>query len=156
MQRERATEEPTGSFSSVIRDLAGSAKDLFHSEVGLVRAEMSDSARRIARHSAQAAIFGAFLALSVIPFMAFLVIGFGELLDGRYWLSSLLVAILFAAVGGTMTYKAYEKLKEDDLTLPKTRQSLEEIKSTVTGEQDELSRLSRRAIAFGKPSRTSG
>ncbi|MBX3021174.1 MAG: phage holin family protein [Bdellovibrionales bacterium] len=159
-------EMPATSYASALRDVVGSAKDLLHSEVGLVKAELSDHAHRIARHSARGAIFGALVALSVIPFMAFLVIGLGELLDGRYWLSSLIIAVIFGAGGATLAYQAYQLLKEEDFSLPRARRGLErqmesvqekvqEIKTTVKGEANELNRTAN-DFGFGQPGRAGG
>jgi hypothetical protein len=133
------------TYGMVLREVALSAKDLVSTEMNLLKAEIKDSAQTIAHHSAQAAIFGAVLALSIIPFVAFLVIGLGELLGGRYWLSALIVAVLFAAVGGIFAYRAYKKIKEQDYSLPRTRRALEEvkeeIKTTVTGASHATDRL---------------
>src|SRR5262245_38764927 len=120
----------TSSYGSLLREVADSAKDLVHSEVGLIKAELKESIRRAAAHSAQATIFGALLALSLIPFMAFLVIGLGDLLDGRYWLSSLIVAAIFALGGGYMTYVSYDNLKNEDFTLPHARRGLDRQKNS--------------------------
>lgn len=116
------------SVGEVLAELGSSAKDLVKSELELARAEIKQSASEVGRHSAQAAIFGSLLMLSVFPFLAFCVIGLGRVLDGRYWLSSLLVAIVCAAVGGIMAIRAYQKIKQTDMSLPRTREKVEETK----------------------------
>lgn len=116
------------TVGEVVAEVGTSAKDLVKSELDLARAEIKQSAAEVGRHSAQAAIFGTLLMLSAFPFLAFLVIGLGRILNGRYWLSSLLVAVVCAAVGGIMAYRAYKKIKHTDLSLPRTREKVEETK----------------------------
>ena len=126
------------SIGEVLGEIGSSAKDLIQSEVDLARAEMRELAIHLGRTSAQTAFFGALLMMSVLPFFAFLVIGLGKALDGNYWLSSLIVSVVCAAVGGVMTYRAYQKIKQQDLTLPRTRESLQYESDAVAGKAQEL------------------
>lgn len=126
------------SIGQVLREVGASAKDLLHSEADLARAELKEATSRLGKHSAQAAVFGAMVAISVLPFLAFLVIGLGNILDGRYWLSSLIVALVCAGVGGFFAFRAYKKLKAQDLTLPHTRRSLERGKDAVVDRVSEV------------------
>ncbi len=113
------------SYGNLLRELGSSTKDLIHSEMKLLTTEIKNSAEKIGEHSAQMALFGGLLVLSVFPFMAFLVIGLGEILDGRYWLSSLIVALVFALVGGPLALKAYKKITSEDLDLSRTKVNLQ-------------------------------
>ncbi|MGE3684066.1 MAG: phage holin family protein [Bdellovibrionales bacterium] len=113
------------SYAAVLRDLGTSATNLVRDELNLIKTEVAEAARNVGRHSAQAAAFGGLLALSILPFMAFVVIGLGKLLGDRYWLSSLIVALVCAVVGGPMAYRAFRKIKDDDLQLPHTKATLE-------------------------------
>lgn len=126
------------SVGEVVGELATSLKDIVRSEMDLVRAEFREAAPNLGKHTAQAAAFGALLALSVFPFLAFLVIGLGDLLDGRYWLSSLIVAVVCAVVGGLMATRAYKKIKEHDLKFPRTQRSFERITDTFSRKVREL------------------
>jgi len=126
------------SYAQILRELGNSAKDLIHNEIGLIKTEFSHTARRVSKHSAQAALFGGLVALSVLPFLAFAVIGLGELLDGRYWLSSLIVAVVCAGVGGVMAYRAFQKIKEEDLEFSRTRERLEQNIETVQEKVQEV------------------
>lgn len=128
----------TDGYGGILREIINSSKDLVRSEVGLVTAELKTSAQGAKTHMTQLAIFGGLLALSVLPFLAFLVIGLGEILGGRYWLSSLIVAVVCAAVGGTMAYRAFKRLSEDDLDFSRTRDRLKEEASTVREKVDDV------------------
>lgn len=149
---EKSRNESAPSYGSVLRDVVESGAHLLHDEVALLKAELARSVASARDHLTQAALFGTLVALSVLPFMAFLVIGLGVLLDGRYWLSSLLVGLVFASVGGALAYRAWLKLKAEDFTLPRTRRSLgkdalavqskvEDVKDAATsGGKNELER----------------
>lgn len=135
MQAENFPQRETGrqpeGYGALLGEITGSVKDLVTAEMGLVRAELNQIAPNLKKHSMQAAIFGALVALSVLPFLAFLVIGLGELLDGRYWLSSLVVAVVFAVVGGLMASRSLQKIRDEDLKFPRTQDSLKRITETV-------------------------
>lgn len=124
MEEENSEEKmalPKETAASVVRALVRSTKDLAKSEIALVKADVKNSVREVGKHSAQAAIFGSLVALSVIPFLAFLVIGLGELLQGRYWLSSLLVSLGSALIGGALAYRAYDKIKNHDIDFQESK-----------------------------------
>lgn len=146
------------SIGSVVREVTESMKDLVQSEVNLVVAEVKESSQYLGKHSAMAAVFGAILALSVLPFLAFLVIGLGNILGGNFWLSSLIVATLCAVIGGGVAYREYKKIKNYDASLPTTRHSLErsrsivsdktqEVKSTAQQDMQEVKNVSKRRAA---------
>ena len=112
------------SYSDALRQVASSTKDLIQSEITLVTAELKATVDTAKNHITQSIVFSVLLALSILPFIAFLVIGLGELLDGRYWLSSLIVAVAFAVIGGSLAYRAYQKLKNVDIDFSHTREGV--------------------------------
>lgn len=130
--------DQTRSYASVIKEIGTSAKDLLQSEIRLMTTELKHVTQLLGRHSAQAAAFGALVALSILPFLAFLVIGLGELLDGRYWLSSLIVAILCAAIGGPMAYRAFKKIKDEDIKFTHTKSGLDKGLSAIQQKFDQV------------------
>lgn len=138
----------TDSYSSILRELGTSAKELVQNEIYLMKSEIKKSVKNVSDHAKQAAIFGGLMALSILPFIAFLVIGLGVLLDDRYWLSSLIVAIVFAAIGGPLAYRAFRKIRDEDLDLHYSKEALdrglqtvqrkfEDIKDAAKGEHHE-------------------
>ncbi len=126
------------SYGAVMRELGSSTKDLIHSEINLMTAEMKYTAQNVGKHIGQAIIFGSLLVLSVFPFVAFLVIGLGNLMGNQYWLSSLIVAIVFAAIGGPMAYRSFKKIKEEDLKLPHTQAAVERQRSMAQQKFDDV------------------
>ena len=137
-ERNQPNDSPRSSFGSLFRDLGMSAKNMIRSEVDLALAELKENVKEVGKHSAQAAVFGALAALSVLPFLAFLVIGLGDLLDGRYWLSSLIVSLVCAFGGGIPAYAAFKRLKAQDLSLNRTKQQFDHQKRVV---QDQVENL---------------
>ncbi|MFN8790699.1 MAG: phage holin family protein [Bdellovibrionales bacterium] len=142
------SEVETQSLGSVMKEIGNSAKDLIQSEVSLFKVELKSTAQIAVRHAIQLFMFGLLLVLSVFPMIAFLVIALGRALEDRYWLSSLIVAVVFAGVGGLLAYRAYKKLKDVDFTLPRTKAALnteissaqkkfDEVKSAAKGERHE-------------------
>lgn len=131
------------SYGTVLKELGQSARDLIQSEIRLIGLELKNATHKVSRHSAQAAAFGGLLVLSVFPFLAFVVIGLGQLLDDRYWLSSLIVAIVCAVVGGIMAYRAYKKIKEEDLDFSATKSTWNREINTVQERMNEIKDAAR-------------
>ena len=136
------------SYSSVMREIGSSTKELIESEINLFLAELKVVGQNVGRHTTEVMLFGFLLAISTIPFLAFLVIGLGEWLDGRYWLSSLVVALVCALIGGPMAYRSFKKIKESDLKMPHStaafkkevetvQKKFEDLKTTVKGDHHE-------------------
>lgn len=136
--RARGGANPAPGYVQILREIGDGAKALARSEIALIRAEIELEIKAATKHLQQTAVFGGLVALSVLPFLAFLVIGLGDLLDGRYWLSSLIVAVACAAVGGTLAFRAYRRLKERDLTLPRSRRSIRESADELKDEVEDI------------------
>lgn len=113
-----------GSYAQVLNEVIDSTKDVIRSEMNLFTTEFKAFLPDFTKHAGQTAIFGFLLALSVLPFLAFLVIGLGEILDGRYWLSSLVVSVVCAVIGGPLCLNAFRKIKLEDFQFVQTKQSL--------------------------------
>ena len=92
--------------SAIFKRLTGDSADLVRHEVALAKAELRETGSMLA---ADAAKVGAALALALagaLALTAFLVIALGNLLDGRYWLSALLVGAVMLAVGAVLAKNA--------------------------------------------------
>jgi hypothetical protein len=119
------------TYGEVIREIGSNVKNVAKSELELVIAEYKEASKDLTKHMTQAVIFGALLAISVLPLLAFLVIGLGDIMNGQYWLSSLIVAVICAVVGGTFAYGAYKKLTTEDLKFSHTKNSVDKIVRTT-------------------------
>ena len=89
-----------------------------------ISSEFKEFFPAFSKHFQQAVFFGILLVLSAIPFLAFAVIGLGELLDGRYWLSSLIVSVVCAGLGSPLYRRAIKKITTEDFKFTQTRKSL--------------------------------
>jgi hypothetical protein len=123
-ERDLETTPESPGYGNIIKDITESTKELVQGELDLIKAEVRTVLPRIAKHSSQAILFGVLCALSVFPFLAFLVIGLGDLLNGKYWLSSLLVAIAFAAIGAPFAIRSFKKIKEEDIDFTRTKRTM--------------------------------
>lgn len=135
--------DPTNaSLGSSLKDVGSSFARVVRSEIRLAQAELTDAAGDLGRKSAKMAAFGVVAALGILPFLSFLVIGLGRILNDNYWLSSLVVAVVFFAVGGILAYSAFKSLKFDGLSAPRTRQRLDRelslVKDKVSETQDNI------------------
>lgn len=111
------------SVSLLVREILSSFSTLLRAEIRLARAEVTQNARKMSKDVIRGAIFGVIALLGVLALMAFLIIAAGDLFGGRYWLSSLLVTILFLGVGGGLALNHFRKLARD-AGVPHTQRSL--------------------------------
>lgn len=134
------------SLSSVIQELFNGFQNLIKSEVTLIRAELTDHSKKFVKHMAFVIGFGVMALLGILPFVAFLCIGLGRLLGDNYWLSSLIVSIVLTTIGGIVGYRFARSLREQDLTLPHTRNSLQNETQMMKDKVQEISdAIKRRA-----------
>jgi hypothetical protein len=134
------------SFGTIFKDLGSSAKSVMRSEIDLAIAEMQNNVNTITTNCAKAAFFGMLAALSIVPFMAFLVVGLGQALDGRYWLSSLIVSIVFAIGFGIPANRAYKAVMAPKFGFPKVKQSIAAQRKAMQEQMDNLSDTVRRVV----------
>jgi hypothetical protein len=126
-----ANTHSTPGYADALKELINSSKDLVQSEIALATAEIKHVAQATSRDLVKVAVFGTIAAVSLLPFIAFLVIGLGELLQRRYWLSSLIVAVVFAAVGGLLAYRSLKKVTDHDIDFTATKNSLRRDKLVI-------------------------
>lgn len=119
------------SYGEALAEVIDCSKDVIRSEINLFTTEFKSFLPAFTKNASQAIIFGYLLAISIIPFLAFLIIGLGEILEGRYWLSSLIVSIVCAAIGAPLYFRAFNKIKTEDFKFTQTRSSLSEALSVT-------------------------
>jgi hypothetical protein len=124
-QNDRFLNSESPSYVKLIREMTSSAKSIIQSEMALAKAELKETGPLLAKHTSQMAFFATLAGLSVFPFLAFAVIGLGHLLGNEFWLSALIVGTTCAAVGAPLAYRAFKKLKNDDLKFDRTVEGFE-------------------------------
>jgi len=134
-------------FGSVAAEITSSLRDVLRSEFKLAKVELKQTSKGISTHAAQVGIFGIFALISLLPFMSFLVIGLGRLLNENYWLSSLIVALTFFGVGAGLSYRAFMKIRDQDLSFQNTRDTIKNGVSVFDRKLKQVSESAKRRAA---------
>lgn len=129
-----------GGLGSLVRSLADDATLLARQEIALAKREVKDGATGLATGGGLVAA-GAFIAAGgVLTLIVFLIIALGLLLDDRYWLSSLIVALTFLLVGAGVAIYGKRKLSAATLAPEETKDSIRETRSWAANEAESLRR----------------
>jgi drug/metabolite transporter (DMT)-like permease len=121
----------SASLSEILQEIVNSASAVIKSDARLLTSELKDHAEKLKRRSIEMIVFGMICSLSIFPVLAFLILGLGKILNDRYWLSSLIVALIFGGIGGALFYRAYNRLKQDDFSLLVVRKALGKEKEMI-------------------------
>ncbi len=141
------------SISSIAHEMSDSIKSVIRSELHLAKAELKETGSQATHYSIRLAIFGVIAALGVLPFLSFLVIGLGKILNQNYWLSSLIVALILFAVGGTVAYAMYKRIKQVDFRFERTRDSVVTHMRTVDRKLHEVTDAAKAKSTLHSPRR---
>lgn len=122
------------SIGQLLKELRDETTTLLRQEVDLAKTEMSEKASRFGTNVGALAVGGAVLFLGALALLAAVVYGLTSLLDQfmslgvAIWLAPLLVGLVLAGIGYSLTKKALDTLKQESLAPRKTAQSLQENK----------------------------
>lgn len=131
-------EEP--SIGELLRQLSTDTGELVRQEVALAKAEMRQTGATLARDGAKV---GTALALALAGFLAitaFLVAGLGRILDERYWLSALIIGVVFLVIGAVMAKNAMNDVKRRGLAPTQTVSTLRDDAAWAKAEAREVKR----------------
>ncbi len=126
------------SYAEIFRDLTSSAKQLIQSEVALIKTEAKEIASEATANVTQAILFGALIIASVVPLLASAVIALGQLWDGNYALSALVVGLGCATVGGVFFYRAIKRMGDVKVAMPAATESLKDGSESVQRKSAQL------------------
>jgi hypothetical protein len=110
----------------LLKQLASDGGDLVRNEIALAKLEMRDMAREVALDSARLGVAVALAMTGALALVAALIIGLGNLLDGRYALSALIVGVVVLAIGGLLARSGVAGLKN----APRPDQTARSVKET--------------------------
>ena len=128
------------SIGELFKQLSSDTSELVRQEIALAKAEMRQTGSMLAHDAAKVGI-GIGLALAgALALTAFLVAGLGRLLGGHYWLSALIIGVIFVAVGALLTKGALGDIKEHGITPDQTAKSLRDDALWAKGEAKEVKR----------------
>ena len=122
------------SIGQLLKELRDETTSLLRQEVDLAKTEMSEKASRFGSNLGSLAMGGAVLFLGTLALLAAVIYGLTSLLDQfmsvgvAIWLAPLLVGLVLAGIGYSLTKKALDTLRQESLAPRKTTQSLQENK----------------------------
>ncbi|MBV9111102.1 MAG: YihY family inner membrane protein [Gemmatimonadetes bacterium] len=114
------------SLGELLRRLGTDSAALVRHELALARLELRRSARALAGDTARVAIGGAVAAIGALLLLEALVFGLGDLAGRRYWLSSLVLGVLLAIVGGVLLATALKHARSRSIAPTETIGTLRE------------------------------
>jgi hypothetical protein len=132
-----ADERPLGEL---VKQLTLDLGELVRKEVALGVAETRQSLGALGRDVAKVGTGVVFAFAGLLALTAFLIAGLGELLNGRYWLSALIIGVIFLAIGGMMARNAVADINRRSLAPARTMNSLREDAAWAKREAGEVKR----------------
>ena len=130
----------SSSLPNSLKDLYDSVTSLLESEIRLARTELHYGVKDSARQVKTIGFCSALAAPGLLTFLAFLVIGLGNILGKNYWLSSLIVSVIFLLPAVLMANHSLRKISED-ARLRETRECMNQNKATLTNAVSRIRRI---------------
>lgn len=122
------------SVGELFRDLTTETSALVTKEIALVKAEARQTGATLARDGAKIGIASGLAFAGALALTAFLVAGLGDLLGGKYWLSALIIGVLFLAIGMALVKSATADMKRRGQSIKHT---VDTVKDTGAWAKDE-------------------
>ena len=122
------------SLGELFRDLTTETSELVTKEIALVKAEARQTGTTLARDGAKVGVAAGLAFAGALALTAFLIAGLGDLLGGKYWLSALIVGVLFFAIGAGLVKNAIADVKRRGQSV---RQTVETVKDTGSWAKEE-------------------
>lgn len=135
----RAAPRNDSSLGDLFKRLTTDTGELIRQEATLVKAEMRETGSTLASGAKEIGIAVGLALAGSLALVAFLVIGLGNVLDGRYWLSSLIVGVVALGVGMMLAKNAVSSVKKRGLAPKQTIETLREDKAWATQQAREFS-----------------
>lgn len=132
--RVQGQERPLGEL---FRDLAADGAALMRQEVALAKAELRETTSALTRDLVRIMIAAGVALVGVLALVAFIIVALGDALD-NYWLSSLIVAVVFLVAGGLLARGAMKDMKQQDLKPQATVETLQADKAWAQREMQDL------------------
>lgn len=130
----------TGSLGGLFRQLAEDGRTLIQQEIALAKAEVRSNVVGAAKSAAIMGIGLGLLLVALLVLIAFLVLGLGVLLDGRYWLSALIVGGVLAILGLIAVFVGRRGMREQELKPQRTIDTLRDNTDWARAEARQIKR----------------
>jgi uncharacterized membrane protein YqjE len=131
------TEEP--GLGELFRQLSADATHLIRQEVALGKAELRETGAALAKDAVKVGIAIGLGALGAMAATAFLIVAIGSLL-ANYWLSALLVAVIYLGIAAVLAKRAMDDIKHRDL---KPTQTIETLRNDADWAKQEARTIKR-------------
>ncbi|HYW30545.1 MAG TPA: phage holin family protein [Gemmatimonas sp.] len=135
----RGTPRPDTSLGELFKRLTSDTGELIRQEANLAKAELTETGSRLAGDARGIGIALGLALAGAMALVAFLIIGLGNVLGDRYWLSSLIVGGAALLVGMTMAKSAVNDIKSRSIKPQQTIDTLREDKAWASQQARELS-----------------
>lgn len=126
------------SLGELLKRLTTDSAELIQQEVELAKTELRETGTAYARDAAKIGVAAGLAFVGVLALSAFAVIGLGNVLGGRYWLSSLIIGAAAAGIGYMMVTNAVNDMKNRGVKPRETLETLREDKAWVGQQAREL------------------
>lgn len=120
----RPTTEPEPSLGELFKRVTTDTNELVRQEIALAKTEMRQASATLARDGTKIGVGLGLALVGAFAFTAFLIAGLGRLLDGRYWLSALIIGVVLLAIGALFARNALADVKRRGLTPDQTMATL--------------------------------
>lgn len=127
------------SIGDLIRQLTADSTALFRQEIRLAKVEVRETASAMTRDLIKIGVALGLALVGVLALTAFLIVALGDLMD-NYWLSALIVAVVYLAIGGILAKNAMNDMKKRQVKPEETIRTLQEDKAWAQREVRDLKR----------------
>lgn len=117
---------PDQSVGELFRQLTTDSSHLIRQEINLAKTELKETGTRLGQAGAKLGIAIGVAISGLLALTAFLVIGLGDLMNGNYWLSALIVGIAFIGTAAALAKRAKALISERPIGVPETAGTLRE------------------------------
>jgi len=136
----REVEGAEPSIGELLRRVTADSGELLRQEIALAKVEMRESLSTLAQDATRASIGLGLALVGVLALAAFLITGLGRLFGGRYWLSALIIGVIFFAIGIVLARNALADMKRRGLVPDQTAESLRRDAAWAKREAGEVKR----------------
>lgn len=127
------------SIGDLVRQLTADSTALFRQEIRLAKVEVRETASAMTRDLIKIGVALGLALVGVLALTAFLIVALGDLMD-NYWLSALIVAVVYLAIGGILAKNAMNDMKKRQVKPEETIRTLQEDKAWAQREVRDLKR----------------
>ena len=127
------------SLGELFRQLTTDTGELIRQEVTLAKAELRQTGTTVARDATKIGVAVFVANAGILALTAFLIVALGAAFN-NYWLSSLIVAVVFLGVGGVLARNAVADIKRRALVPRQTAATLRDDATWAKQEAREFKR----------------